>query len=370
MNHTTMFSISACVAGLLSLGACHASKSEPRTPAAATGRVEAAGPRTPGARPSVTVYPVILGTAPNEDVATVVGMLLERGGLQRVEVEPAAYVPDRSLDFEKQAAAFGAFVAARGLATDYALFGAFLGSPQKGVSEVSGAIVDRNGGLVWSDRQRPGEPAFDRAKPDCPMDCSVLLVERLRPTLGLDDPARAGAPDGKLARRMQAKSGAPSPAELEAMQARLDALRSVGPKANVKVYPPRVGAEWSADGAARLAAILNERGLLHATAVDKPVVFAVTPSSNEQQVLWSGAKSIQTALRTAGRSAEYALFTDFLMLPSGKAGAVHTYLLSPDGDLVIVDFQNEHHEDFARIDPDSVADCSELSAVRLASKLE
>ena len=77
--------------------------------------------------------------------------------------------------------------------------------------------------------------------------------------------------------------------------------------------------------------------------------------------------SIRAAVRAAGKGADYSLFADFMMAQDGKAGAVHTYLLSPEGELVLVDFQNSHHEDFARIAPDSVARCAELSAVRIAA---
>jgi hypothetical protein len=57
------------------------------------------------------------------------------------------------------------------------------------------------------------------------------------------------------------------------------------------------------------------------------------------------------------------------MAQDGKAWAVHTYLLSPAGELVVADFQNSHHEDFKRVAPDSATRCCELAALRLASYL-
>ena len=57
------------------------------------------------------------------------------------------------------------------------------------------------------------------------------------------------------------------------------------------------------------------------------------------------------------------------MASDGKAHAVHTYLLSPAGELVVVDFQNSRHADFARAARDSAARCCELVAQRLARHL-
>lgn len=333
----------------------------------------AAGPGQPVAlKPgaSVTVYPLMLGEQPREDVANVVGVFLERGGLPNVELDAAPFVPDRAQDFPAQAKAFGTFVAKRGLSTDYALFGGMAGQPQQGITEVRGALVDREGVVVWIERQKAGERAFDQAKPTCPMDCCVLLAQRLRAPLGLADPMREGAPEGKLAARMAAKAGVPPEAEVAAMQPRLAALRAAGPQTAIKVQPARVGAEWSADGAARLAALINEKGLGHATVAEKPIAFEAPASSNEQQTLWAGARSIQAAVKAAGPSSSYLLFTDFLMSPDGKVGAVHTYLVAPDGGLALVDFQNSHHDDFARIAPDSVSRCCDLAATRLAGALK
>jgi hypothetical protein len=326
-------------------------------------------PPSPGARASVTVYPVVVGDAPSAEVTDVVGLLLERGGLSRVEIETSPFSPAAGQEIGNQASAFGAFVAQRGLATDYALFGSFLGSPKDGVKEVRGVLVDRKGAVIWSERQKAGDEAFDEALPSCPMDCSVLLVRRLRPTLGLEDPLREGAPEGRLAAKLEEKAGRPPQAEIDAMQARLATLKAAGSKATVRICPVRTGSEWSAEGAKHLAKLINDRGLARATAVEAPIKFTAEPGSNEQRTLWSAARSIREAARGAGRSADYLLFVDCLMPPKGKAVAVHTFVVAPDGGLAIVDYQNDHHEDFTRIAPASVEACCELAAIRLASYL-
>ena len=75
---------------------------------------------------------------------------------------------------------------------------------------------------------------------------------------------------------------------------------------------------------ASLAAWLRLRSLQNHRATPN---FAA--SANEQQTLWSAAKSIQKAVRAAGAQQDYLLFADFLMAPNRMAGAVHTFLLSP-----------------------------------------
>jgi hypothetical protein len=349
-------SLCACVTAI-TLGSCH------------TGGTAAPPPGALPANASITVFPVLLGGTPNADVANVVGIVLERGGLQQVELEAAAFTPEHGLDCAAQAAAFGRFVQQREMKTDFALFAAILGTPGKGIDGVRSAIVDRQGKVVWSDEQRPGTPAFDRSKPDEPMACVVLLGQQLQQPLQLGDPMRAGAPPSKLGQRMKERAGVPPKAELEAMAQRLTALQRAG-KPTIRVYPPRVGADWSAASATAIAAAIERAGVAVATAVSEPIRFAAQPSPNEQQMLWCAAKSIQQAVRAAPPQADYLLFADFLMQAENKAGAVHTFLLAPTGEWVVVDYQNSHHEDFQSVAPASPADCSRLAAIRLAACLK
>ena len=354
MNQLTTSLLAGTGAAALALGVClaAASRQQPQQP-----------------KPSVTVFPVLLAGKTNADVSNVVGVMLERGGLQQVELDETVFTPDPQQEFAAQAAAFGAFAQRRGTKTGFALFAEILGAPKTGIEELRAVLVDQQGKVVWSDRQRAGEPAWDKSKPHEPLDCCVLLARQLQQPLQLADPLRAGAPEGKLAARMQKKAGVPPPAELDAMAARLQALKQLGSKAGIKVYPPRLGAEWSTTSASDLAARLQQSGLVRATAAAEPLRFQAEASSNEQQTLWSAAKSIQQAVRALPPQTDYLLFCDFLMAGAGKVGAVHTFLLSPAGEFVVVDYQNSHHEDFARIAPASAAGCCELAAARVAASL-
>ena len=321
------------------------------------------------ANASVTVFPALLGTRPSPEVANVLGIFLEKGGLQTVELAEAAFTPEKGQDFAAQATAFGAFVKQRALTTDYALFASISGTPGKGIEAVRAALVDKQGKVVWSEQQQKGSKAFDEAKPGEPMECLMLLAQRLRTPLHLADPMREGAPISKLEQRMSQKAGVPTKAELDAMTKRLTALQQAG-KLTIRVYPSRIGDEWSVEGAQVLAAAIEKAGLATATAVTEPIRFTAKAAPNEQETLWSAARSIQQAVLAAPAQTDYLLFTDFLMAAKDKAGAVHTFLLSPSGDWLVVDYQNDHHDDFQKVAPANAADCSKLAAIRLASCLK
>jgi len=80
------------------------------------------------------------------------------------------------------------------------------------------------------------------------------------------------------------------------------------------------------------------------------------------------ARSIREHVRESPPDADYVLLADY-MAGGGRVGAVHTFLLDSAGDWVIVAFQNSHHEDVNEIAPASLADCCDLSIVRLGECL-
>lgn len=329
------------------------------------------GPKQEARMPSasVTVYPVVLGTRTSPEVTQTVAVLLERGGLTDIELAPAPFPTGVDAPFDEQAEAFARHVAQQGTKTDRALYAAYLGSPQRGVDEVRAVLVDGAGHVVWKDRERPGDKEFERVKPRNPMTCTMLLLGQLREPLGLDDPFRKDAPEGKLAKRFERESGIPNDTERAAMKTRLAELRAAAPKATVTVYPVRVNNDYSMTAAAELAGLA--KGCLAFRAADTEMHFDFTPSMNEQKVLWSAAHSIQAAVRKHPADTDYVLVAHYMVRPDGKgAFAVHWFLLDRKGEIVVVDFQNSHHEDFRRLAPQSAADCARLAAVRLASYLK
>lgn len=329
-----------------------------------------AGCRTHEPRPtaqSITVLPVLLAGQPNAEVAAVVGILLERGGMPDVRVGEAAFVPDPQADPAARGAAMAAFVRGQGLATERALVVEIAGTPQRGIERVDAALFDRAGALLWSERHQRGEATFDRDPPKEPMDCCVFVARRVGSSLGLADPLRADAAPGRLAARMQAAAGVPSPSQQAAIDARFEAFRRVAATTPIRVLPPRVGREWSIAGAEALAARLVAAGFAQATAASTATPFSTTPSSNELAVLWSGVASLQAAVRSAPDGDQHILATDFLMADAQTVGAVHCMLLAPNGDVVWTDLQNSHHDDFRQCAPAGVDGCVQLAARRIGA---
>lgn len=314
---------------------------------------------------SVTVYPVLLAGQPNRDVAMVLGILLERGGVTQVEVAESAFVPPAGADFGSITQAFGSHVTNHGLSTGCALLAAMDGVPGRSVDAVAGSLVKADGTVAWTERLAAGNAEFDRARPGEPMECLQLLAERLRAPLHLRTPS-ADAKPTKLEQRMAAAAGVPEQAELDSMAQRLASLRQEG-KPVLRIAAPRIGASWSAEAATKMAQALRAQGFGDVTVADSPIPFTAKPSSNEQTMLWSAARSLQQLIRAGTPQKEYWLCADFLQAGPQQFGAVHTFLLSPTGDWVVVDYQNSHHEDFQQVAPKSLDDCALLAAKRLAA---
>jgi hypothetical protein len=317
-----------------------------------------------GKAASLTVLPVYLGDRPSKQVGEALGMLLERAGMQNVELGTAEFRPPEKADPSHTDKALAEFLQANPVKTDYVLFAEFLGSPATGVAEVRGIVVDKQGQLVWQDRQTPEDADFKRIKPQEPLACCVLLVERLRPVLNLDDPTRAGAPSGRLAERWRQETGLPDEAELQAMKERQAAFKKACGTATLLIYPVRVGDQVSAPSATHLAQMINQAGLLKATAAEKGPQLDVKGDMNEQKVLWSMARAFSAEVQARPPEVDYVLYADYLIGKSA-VGAVHLAICGRKGQLVIVDFQNNHAADFKSIDPKSQEDCDRLVLKRL-----
>jgi hypothetical protein len=294
--------------------------------------------------------------------------MMERAGLEEVGFDESIFRPAEGASLEEIAAAFGQFVRERKIERKYALYAEYLGS-HEGVTEVRAVLVDREGDTVWIDRQIPGAADFDRVGPKDPMGCCVLLAERLVQAMKLPEPSPGGDRQaGKLERQLTKESGIPEEAEFTAMEKRQELLAEDLADVTVVVYPVRRAGQLSRSQAERLAALLEEAGIGRAIVAPTELPIDVARAMNEQKVLWSLARSFQEHLRQHPPEADYALYADYLMgEPNGPVGAVHFVVCDREGDWVIVDFQNSHHEDFQAIAPGSADDCDRLAARRFAS---
>jgi hypothetical protein len=324
--------------------------------------------RTAGADASITVFPAGLIGRPVREVGDAVALMLERAGVKNIEIDAPEFCPPEKADLAETAQAFGAFVKANPLGTDYALFAHFLGSMKEGPTEVRVVIVNRRGEIVWQDRQTGNDADFRQIKPRAPMECCLLVVQRLRPVLGLKDPTR-DTPPGRIARRWSEKSGLPDEAERAALRDRLREFHKVMSTATLLVYPALVGDQVSQESAQHLAELFNEANLVKASATEKELRLEVPGNINEQKMLWDMARGVREFVQAHRPNTDYVLFAHYLMGKdvSGNVavGAVHFTICDCEGQWVIVDFQNDHHGDFQAIDPKSREDCDQLVLRRL-----
>ena len=128
---------------------------------------EPASPNRPDASAtakSVTVFPIVLNAGKpingvpanmSKNMAELVGLFLERGGVKEIEIADTQFTPSEKDDLAKSAEAFGEFVRSRKLDTEYALYGQFLGTPGKGIDEIRLVVVDRQGKVVSVGAQGP-----------------------------------------------------------------------------------------------------------------------------------------------------------------------------------------------------------------------
>ena len=328
---------------------------------------------------SVTVFPVVItpsekSKAPNyERVAEVAATLLERAGMQELEIGEATFWPPETGEVEKIAAEFGKFASGQKLKTEYALFGQFVGTPKTGPQEIRAIVVDKTGKVIFADRA--DKKAFSRAKikPDCPLTCTIFLVDRLNRVWDLNDPLREDAPQGRMSQRLDGRSGLPPKEELTAMGKRLEVFKEKIETSKVTVYPIHLWQGSDQQSAVKLAGLFTQQGICRAEATGTDPQLQIKGDPNEQKVLWDTARAFRDFLRTNAPETDYALLADYAIRKSesGETKVHHMHLIVCDrrGDWVLVDYQNSHHADFQETDPRSRDDCNRLAARRLKSRL-
>lgn len=317
-----------------------------------------------GKTASLTVLPARIGDRSIVEVGEVVGLFLEKAGMSNLEIGTDALRLPENADMALTEKALGEFVKANPPKTDYTLFVDFIVSPERRFSEVRSVIVNKAGEVVWEDRQTASEADFRRLSPKEPMQCCLLVAQRLRPVLSLNDPTGRNAQDGKIAKRLSERSGVPSKQDFAAMQDRQRAFKKAAATATMLVYPGRAGDELSSEGATNISKLINEAKLTKATAANSGPAIKAKGDINEQKVLWSMANAFRDHVRKQPPDADYVLYTDYLM-NGEKVGAVHFAVCDRQGQLIIADYQNEHHADFKAIAPKSRADADRLVVKRL-----
>jgi hypothetical protein len=316
-----------------------------------------------GKSAALTVYPTRVIDRAIPQVGETVALFLEQRGMANLETSAAAFLPPDGADLAATAKAFGDYVRANPPTTEFALFTDFMGSKEKGFVEVRSMVVNRNGDVMWMDRQVKGDKDFDRLKPREPLQCCTLVVERLKPVLNLTDGSKSAKP-GRIAQRWQKATGLPDQAEQDGMHQRLKTFRQKAAISSLQIFPVHAGDKYAPEGAANIAQLLNDAKVTKAAASDTGPQLNITGDINEQKVLWSMARAFSDYVKQNPASGDYVLFADYIM-GQDRVGAVHFVICNRQGELVAVDFQNSHHADFKAINPKNRADCDRLVAKRL-----
>jgi len=328
--------------------------------------------KSKGPDASLTILPVRLAGKPFDRVTEVVGWLLEQQGLKNIELGKTAFEPGNHITMEQMTASLDAFIKKNPVATEYALYAEYNGTPQTGLDELRAVVVDKAGAVVWTDRQASQDAAFKSLESRDPMALSVLLVERLSPQLNLNEETAKAAKPGTMARLMDERSGMPPENERTPLPERQKVMKQLGQKATLVVFPVRIGGNAAdAASATDLAKMINDAGLCTAVAAKQSVLLKASQADpNELKGLWDLAREFRDYARKNPTDADYVLYADYVFTPQNwEQGFVHFVVCDPKGEWVIVDMQNSHHADYQSIKPTSREGCDKLLAKRLESYL-
>ena len=301
-----------------------------------------------------------------------VGVLLEQQGLKNIELGKTPFTPAET-NWENLAASVGVFVKGNPITTSYALYAEYNGDHKTGLNELRAVVVDQTGAVVWTDRLTMQDEALKKIEDRDPMTLSVLLVERLGPQLGLNDQTAKAAKPGKLAARLDQRSGLPPENERAALPERQQAMKQALPGATLLVYPPRIGGnKTSVPSATNIVRLLNQADLCKAVPAEQPILLKTSLADpNEMKALWNLAREFRDFVRTNPPAADYALYADYVFNPqNAEQGFVHFVVCDRKGEWVIVDLQNSHQPDYQSIGIISSDRCDQLLVKRLAGYLK
>lgn len=330
---------------------------------------ETAGTNRPGPDSSLTILPVRLAGSPMVRISEVVGLMLERNGLKRIEIGTQPFAPPKQAAIEAWSDSLGHFLKEHPVATDFVLYAEFNGTRETGLQGVSALLGDAHGTIIWTCQLTKADEAFAKLKNPEPMTLALLLAEQVGPKFGLSAETAKAAKPGKLARLMEERSGLPTVEEREAIKPRQSRFAEALSQATLVVFPVRIGTEFDVESAAAIAQELSHLGIGKAVSVG-PRVALSTPQRgpNELKILWDLAREFRDFLRKQPPGADYAVFADYAFNPRRwEQGFVHLIVCDARGDWVIVDLQNSHQADYESVKPTSKADCDQLATRRLRS---
>jgi hypothetical protein len=324
---------------------------------------------------SITIYPVLTSAGPKVELAELLGLFMEKLGMENIQTTDTAFTEIPGKDFAETAAAFGRFVAEKSPSTDYALYACYDGPDAVGY-KVGLTIVDGNGEVALAMTIAADDPDLkDLTRPN-PMAYTAIVSYRLKKELKINPRPGWNPNEGNMHQLWTRKSGMPGQEEMKAIKERLADFRKQAGASSLAVYPSLVyrstadGIEKSspAGSAEDIIADIDRSIIGSMTAETEAPIFDIQLQSNELRSLWEFARAFRDYIRANPPEADYALRAHYLIGPSG-AGGVHTVMCDKKGNWVIVELQNDHHADFKAIRPGNVEDCGKLVARRFSGYL-
>jgi hypothetical protein len=158
-------------------------------------------------------------------------------------------------------------------------------------------------------------------------------------------------------------------------QAASEQLEDVLGQASVTVYPAwvRTGKTttgYNVEAAQRIAEAINDEGLFIATTSEvEPQPLDAIGHVNQQHVAKATADSFAAFVSTQQLETDYAFMAEYFV-GTESAAAVHFYIVTRDGRIAAAATINNHYSIFQEVQPQTVADCTEIVIRHLVESFE
>jgi len=330
-------------------------------------RFEALKSRAPDV--SITVFSPAFSCIPFQVYGEYLCLLLERINIRKVDLAEESFYPSIDAPFSEVDSAFTAFVQENPVSTDYALFGEYVAPMADSTAAIRTFLVDGRGNAVWTDERPTDVEDFRRIGAEGTDGAALLLAGKLGASLGLPDPRRADAPEGRWAAYFAEKTGTPLRSEVAPLDGRVTVLRKVFKDSELVIFTIMLNEKTDRQSASDLAQILNESKLCSARVAPAETLFELDMSGDATRMLWDFARKFRSRAKENGLDADYQLYAHYYFFENSEGeeavGLVLIVLCDRKGEWVAVDGQSERTQGFREVSPKTTFDCNRLVAERL-----
>ena len=298
--------------------------------------------------PSVTIMPVT--AMPNEfpedfakRVAMVIGTLLEKQGLEKIEIADKPILSTGSKRITELVTDYQKAVQASPLTTDLLLQVQFDGTPKSGVQSLRWIVLDRTGKVVVQKEATSNDWKNATIRPSDPMTCSAYVAEQLQKHWKL--PGKPSSAEGKLANFWKRDAGLPEAEELKRIQERRSLFRKERTNKTLALVITKRPGHDAGIASKELGESIKKSLQMEVQVIEDSKLTPSPMHSNEQRVLWDMAKATQKWIEETRPQSDYVLCLDAASIES-NLHFIHLILCNRQGDWVWVDYMNDHHQDF------------------------